>query len=66
MKGRNLMGAIGGLALGLLLVAAVGAQPESRNLHLSPNLMPKPELTPEQVVQIQLNALRLKASARQK
>lgn len=51
---------IGVLVLGFLLLgmAAAGAQPDARSLHLSPNLVPKPELTPDQVVQIQLNALR--------
>ena len=49
---------------GLILLASLGAlsfagaQPSVDELHLSPSLVPKPELSPEQVVQIQLNALR--------
>lgn len=60
MKRRNLGGGIGALILGFLLMAAsgAGAQSGSPNLHLSPNLVPTPALTPDQVVQIQLNALR--------
>lgn len=48
-----------GLLLGATLaLAALGAARADPDLHLSPKLVPKPELTPEQVVRIQLNALR--------
>jgi hypothetical protein len=43
-------------SLGALSFA--GAQPSVDASHLSPSLVPKPGLSPEQVVQIQLNALR--------
>lgn len=49
-----------GLALLFVSLAApvaIGQTAESE-LHLSPRLMPTPALTPEQVVRIQLNALR--------
>jgi len=60
MNRRNSREKFGALILGILLLSAAGAgaQPGSRDLHLSANLVPKPELTPDQVVQIQLNALR--------
>lgn len=48
---------LGGVILAGLVLAA-SAQPGSNDLHLSPDLVPKPGLTPDQVVQIQLNALR--------
>jgi hypothetical protein len=49
-----------GLALaGLLVVASIAnGQVTFDEWHLSPKLMPAPELAPEQVVRIQLNALR--------
>jgi hypothetical protein len=49
-----------GWALALLLAAlsTASAQVNRDELHLSPRLMPAPELAPEQVVRIQLNALR--------
>ena len=60
MNRRTSTRRIGVLLLGVLLLgtAAAGAQPDARSLHLSPDLVPTPELTPNQVVQIQLNALR--------
>lgn len=54
---RSRHGLVGLLLAGLLAAATAGAQ-GGGELHLSPNLVPKPELTPDQVVQIQLNALR--------
>jgi hypothetical protein len=49
-----------GVALTCLLVVAssVNGQVALDELHLSSQLMPAPELAPEQVVRIQLNALR--------
>lgn len=50
---------LAGLALAALLAATCGAGAQSgAELHLSPSLVPSPVLTPDQVVQIQLNALR--------
>lgn len=49
-----------GFALGLLLagVSIAGADVSQPPLHLSPKLMPTPALAPDEVVRIQLNALR--------
>ena len=49
-----------GLAIACLLTvgSVSSAQVATGELHLSPSLAPSPELTPEQVVRIQLNALR--------
>ena len=59
MEARRHEGWLGALMLASLLVLACPAGAQSGpDLHLSPDLVPKPGLTPEQVVQIQLNALR--------
>lgn len=49
-----------GFALALLFAAVsiAGADVSEDPLHLSPKLVPTPELAPDQVVRIQLNALR--------
>ena len=51
---------MGGLAAACLVLVSTVVSGESArdSLHLSPNLVPTPELTPAQVVRIQLNALR--------
>ena len=51
---------ISGLAIACLIAAAPvsNAETAADALHFSARLLPSPELTPEQVVQIQLNALR--------
>jgi len=49
----------GSIAAGLLVAAsAAGAQEGVGALHFSPKLMPNPDLAPEHVVRIQLDALR--------
>lgn len=59
-KVRNPIGWCGGTLLACLLLVAplAGGDPTLEELHLSPKLVPTPELAPEQVVRIQLNALR--------
>ena len=59
MKSRSWRPILGVLTVAMLLVNAFpsGAQ-SGADLHLSPRLVPKPGLSPDQVVQIQLNALR--------
>ena len=56
----NCTGWLSGLAVACLIAAAPvsSAQTAADESHFSPSLSPSPELTPEQVVQIQLNALR--------
>ena len=57
---RNCTGWGGALVVACLLaIASVSsAQVAIDELHLSPSLVPSPDLTPERVVQIQLDALR--------
>lgn len=60
MDMRGLRRSSNGLILAWLLsIASIASgEPGVDELHLSPNLVPTPELAPEHVVRIQLNALR--------
>lgn len=59
MKSGSCRRIVGVLTVAMLLASAFPSWAQSSaEMHLSPHLVPKPGLSPDQVVQIQLNALR--------